>query len=116
MDNYLTYDKWPVVHFDSCGLEARMDPNEPEEYGVNRIRVNGKKLPMLLLPRGSLQDVSAELSLEAGNELILRNIHGSPEQFREYDEFTKNGFNVNVLNAFLKGTYIHLARRGKIMI
>ena len=27
-----TYDKWPIIHSDSIGLETRRNPKDPEEY------------------------------------------------------------------------------------
>jgi len=115
---YLIYNEWEVIHSDPCGLEARQDPNEPGGYGINRIVRKGEKVvPMFLLPRGSLQNISLE-SILRGNELILNKTVSNEIQQKEYRKFIQGGtgFGAGDINAFIKATYIQLAREGKIMI
>ena len=100
------YADWTMVHSDDIGLEARRNPRDPEEYGVNRVGVGKEVMPMLFLPRGTLQEIASELSLEKGNQLMLRRIHESSLQKGEYQKFLEDGFNICELNAFLKATYI----------
>ena len=51
-------------------------------------------------------ELASELSLEKGNQLMLRRIHESSLQKGEYQKFLEDGFNICELNAFLKATYI----------
>ena len=111
-----TYDKWLVINSDSIGLEARRNSKDPEEYGINSIGRKGNEIiPMLLLPRGVLQSIATE-SLGSGNTSIERMAYQTNMENTEFKEFLENGFHIGTLNAFIKSTYIQLARQGKIII
>ena len=114
MDNYPIYAEWKIVHSDPCGLEARKNPMDYEEYGLNRVgRYGGIILPMVLLQRGSLLDIASRLSLREGNECILRMMNNYLMK-KEFWKFTKDGFNIDSLNGFIKSTYIQLEKKGRL--
>lgn len=115
------YAKWPIVYSDKIGFEARRNPLNPEEYGINQIGIYGNKIiPMLLLPRGILPDI-ATMPLNEGNSSIERIAHQTNIYNEEFEKLLENAKKskrdgVDILNAFIKGTYIKLAREGKIII
>ena len=108
------YAEWPVINSDKVGLEARRNPEDPEEYGISKINRYREEISPMLLLRGVLQNIATE-SLGSGNTSIERMAYLTNKENSEFKEFLER-FHIGTLNAFIKSTYIQLARQGKIMI
>lgn len=122
----MPYSEWPIVHSDPIGLEARRNPEDPSEYGIGRIvRLGDEIIPIMFLPRGTLQQIATTTLSESASGIIRlsqRRRIGSNEEMNKFEEEIKRrGFEgyiepICILDLFLKSTYIHLARKGDIMI